>query len=128
MSGDTVRRTVRAAGLVVAVLGFVVSNGAGQPAPPLAPASGPCDSSKDALSPDLSLEGLEGRYRLTLVKTEGVSRPRGAFTGWLYLWRTSERDSSRTTGRRAVPGDTARNLYFGTTDVDLDAAEAYGGD
>jgi hypothetical protein len=27
-----------------------------------------------------------------------------------------------------VPGDTAQALYFGTTDLDLDAAEAYAGD
>jgi len=71
---------------------------------------------------------MEGRYRLTLVKTEGVFKPAGTFTGWLYLWRTSERDSSVATGQRAVPGDTARVLYFGTTDLDLDATEAYAGD
>ena len=30
--------------------------------------------------------------------------------------------------RRAVPGDTTRKLYFGTTEVDLDAAEVHAGD
>jgi hypothetical protein len=84
-----------------------------------------CDSVADTLRSDRSLENLGGRYRLTLVKTEGVFKPAGVFIGWLYLWRTSQRDSSVSTGRRAEPGDTMRALYFGTTDVDLDAAEAY---
>jgi hypothetical protein len=87
-----------------------------------------CDSMPDAISPDQSLEALAGRYRLTLVKTKGVSKPPGSFVGWLYLWRTSERDSSVRTNQRAIPGDTTRNPYFGTTDVDLDAAEAYAGE
>ncbi len=96
-------------------------------APPGPTSSAPCDSVSDTLPPDQSLEGLEDRYRLTLVKTQGVSEPNGTFDGWLYLWRTSSLDSSVATGKHATPGDTTRALYFGTTDVDLDAAEAVPG-
>jgi hypothetical protein len=123
-------------GRAVGLFGFtalLISCSSGPPtvggaAPVELGASERCDSVVDTLPPDKSLEGLEGRYRLTLVKTEGVSKSNGAYAGWLYLWRTSELDSSAATGQRAVPGDTTRMLYFGTTDVDLGAAEAYAGD
>ena len=80
-------------------------------------ASARCDSVPDTLSPNQSLEGLAGRYHITVVETHGVTDAGGTFEGALNLWRTSGRDSSIATGRHAVRGDTLRNLYFGATNV-----------
>lgn len=82
-----------------------------------------CDSVPETrLFPNQSLEGLEGRYRLVLVKTDGWRKPNGTFTGLLYLWRTSSRDSSAN-GARPLREDSTRTMYFGTIDIDLDSAE-----
>jgi hypothetical protein len=84
-----------------------------------------CDSVPDTLlAANQTVEGLEAVYRLVLVKTDSVRLPNGTFTGSLYLWRTSPRDSSLD-GRRPGRGDSIWSVYFGTTDLDLDAAEAY---
>ena len=48
-----------------------------------------------------------GEYALTLVATEGPKKGHRV-TGHLWLWRTSARDSSGRTGKRAVDTDTAR--------------------
>ena len=64
-------------GRAVRLFGFtalLISCSSGRPTVGAAPvelgASERCDSVTDTLPPDKSLEGLEGRYRLTLVKTE----------------------------------------------------------
>src|SRR5688500_16033251 len=80
-----------------------------------------CDSVADTvLAVTQSVEGLEGRYRLILVKTDSVRKPNGVFGGFLSLWRTSPNDSS-VDGRRPWRGD--RSIYFGSTDIDVDGAE-----
>lgn len=82
----------------------------------------PCDSVADTLLRlDQSFEGLEDRYVLVLVKRNSVRTPARTFTGSLYLWRASPTDSNAR-GERPHPRDDA--LYFGTTDVDLGAADA----
>jgi hypothetical protein len=84
-----------------------------------------CDPVPDTLlAANQSVEGLEATYRLVLVKTDSVRLPNGRFEGALYLWRTSPSDSSRD-GRRPGRIDSLFSVYFGTTDVDLDATEAY---
>lgn len=84
-----------------------------------------CDSVPETrLFPNQSLERLQGRYRLVLVKTDGWRKPNGIFTGLLYLWRTSSRDSSAN-GARPLHEDSTRTMYFGTIDIDLDSAEWY---
>ena len=67
-----------------------------------------------------TVDGLEGRYRLILVKSDSVRKPNGVFSGFLSLWRTSPNDSSLD-GRRPISDD--RSTYFGSTDIDDDAAE-----
>jgi hypothetical protein len=59
-----------------------------------------------------------------VVETHGVTDAGGTFEGTLNLWRTSESDSSVATGRRAVRGDTLRNLYFGATNVSFSVYQA----
>lgn len=86
-----------------------------------------CDSVADTLlAVNQSIKGLEGRYRLILVKTDSVRLPNGVFSGNLFLWKASPNDSSHD-GRRPRPWIDAGNFYFGTTNVDLDAVEAYAG-
>jgi hypothetical protein len=91
----------------------------------LVPATGErCDFVSDTLlAVGQSVEGLEGRYRIILVKTDGVRKPNGVFPGWLALWRTSPNDSTAE-GRRPSRNDR-NSIYFGTIDIDIDAAELY---
>jgi hypothetical protein len=86
-----------------------------------------CDSVADTLlAVSQSLEGLEGRYRLILVKTDSVWKPNGVFVGSLSLWRTSPNDSS-SSGRRPRQPDDRSSVYFGATDIDAEAAELFTG-
>jgi hypothetical protein len=83
-----------------------------------------CDSTRDTLLTfNQSLEGLEGRYHFVIVKRDSVRTPAGVLEGSLHLWRTSPNDSSKK-GARPHPQDFRRSYYFGTTNVDLAAADA----
>jgi hypothetical protein len=83
-----------------------------------------CDSVADTLlEQHQSLEGLESRYRLVFVKRDSVRTAARTLTGYLYLWRTSPRDSNAK-GQKPPASDAARSFYFGTTDLNLEAADA----
>lgn len=75
------------------------------------------------LSIGQSLEALDGRYRLILVKVDSVFTAARTITGSLYLWRASEADIGPN-GERPERGDANRSIYFGTTDADLSATDA----
>jgi len=117
--------------VIFALFGYAATAAAQREPRNLQPATPRCDSVADTLlAVNQSVEGLEGQYRLVLVKTDSVRLPTGVFSGRLFLWTTSPKDSSRN-GRKPHPTLDAYNRYFGTTNVDLDAAEAYahyGGD
>ena len=81
-----------------------------------------CDSVADTLLPvDQSFEGLEGQYDFVLVKRDSVRTPAAKLTGKLFLWRALPTDSNGK-GERPYRGDDSN--YFGTSDVDLAAADA----
>ncbi|HUQ48940.1 MAG TPA: hypothetical protein VM053_11970 [Gemmatimonadaceae bacterium] len=111
--------------MMVLLLGYAATAAAQREPRTLTPATPRCDSVADTLlSVNQSVDGLEGRYRLVLVKTDSVRLPTGIFSGRLFLWPTSPKDSSRN-GRKPHPTFDGYNHYFGTTNVDMDAAEAY---
>ena len=81
-----------------------------------------CDSVADTLLPVAqTFEGLEGPYDFILVKRDSVRTPAATLVGKLFLWRALPTDSN-SKGQRPYGGDNSN--YFGTTNVDLAAADA----
>jgi len=108
--------------LTVAVVG--VAAGQNPPDASGIPQDFQCDSVADTLlKQNHSLEGLESRYRLVFVKRDSVRTPARTLTGYLYLWRTSPSDSNAK-GQKPPASDAARSFYIGTTDLNLEAADA----
>lgn len=98
--------------LLVPILGVACSSGLGQPATEI------CKPSPVGIEAAGAPEIRPGEYLLTLVATSG-SKSGSSSQGNLWLWPTSARDRSPSTGELVGSDDTNSHPLYGATNLNF---------